>query len=104
MLSRKNIAAISGLLGGLALTCVGVAQAYDVQTKDECRTDSQGNVSCVHIQKSETTYTSKDGTVHVHQSQNCSTTSKSRVVQPKSPNGQHGTVVIGPRISCSNRA
>ncbi len=102
MLSRKKIAAVSGLLGGLAVACVGVAQAYDRHTTDECTTDSQGNVSCVYIQKSQTTYTSKDGTHHVQQSQNCSTTSKSRVVQPEKRSGQQGTIRVGPRINCGN--
>lgn len=102
MLSRKKIAAVSGLLGGLALACVGVAQANDGKTTNECTTDSGGNVSCVYVQKSETTYTSKDGRTHVRQSQNCSVTSESRVVQPEGSTGQ-GTTVVGPRIKCGNQ-
>jgi len=101
MLSRKKIAAVAGLLGGLALACVGVAQANDGETTNECTTDSGGNVSCVYIQRSETTYTSEDGTTHVRQAQNCSTTSESRVVQSENTS-ENATTVVGPRINCGN--
>jgi hypothetical protein len=104
MLSRKKIAAVTGLLGGLALACVGVAQAYDGATTRECTTDSQGTVSCVHVQKSDTSYTSEDGTTHVSQSQNCSVRSKSRVERPEGSTGQQGTTEVGSRISCGNKA
>jgi hypothetical protein len=100
MLSRKKIAAVTGLLGGIALTCAGVVQAYG-DTKDECTRDAQGNVSCVRVQKSETVYRTEDGTVHIRQSQNCSTNSRSRVVRNNSGSGQPQVTRVGPRVGCN---
>lgn len=74
MYSWKNIAAVSGLLGGLVVAYAGAAQAYNGGGAGNCTRDAQGNVRCV--QKMERTYTSEDGTVHVHQKVDC--TSESR--------------------------
>jgi hypothetical protein len=101
-IDRKRIAAVAVLLGGTVLACAGLAQGYDGQTSGECTTDAQGNISCVHTQKSQTTYTSADGTVHVNQSQSCSTSSESRVYRPEVSQGQQGTTRIGPTVDCSN--
>lgn len=103
MNSRKKISAVAGLLGGLALTCVGIVHAYG-DTKDKCTRDAQGNVSCVRIQKSETVYKSEDGTTHIRQSQNCSTTSRSYVYQPQPQSGswQPQVTRTGPKVGCSN--
>ena len=47
MLSRKKMAAVSGLLGGLAVACVGVAPAYATGGPGTCTRDIQGNITCV---------------------------------------------------------
>ncbi|WP_255954192.1 hypothetical protein [Streptomyces odontomachi] len=102
MLSRKKFAAVTGLLGGLALTCAGIAHAYG-ETSNGCTRDDQGNVTCVHVEKSDTVYQSKDGTTHVHQSKSCETTSTNRVVRPQgSPGQQEGVTRVGAQVDCSN--
>ena len=102
MLSRKKFAAAAGLLSGIALTCAGVAQAYgDTTTKDSCTRGDHGAWSCVHVQKTETTYRTEDGTVHIHQSQNCSTESQNRVVHPEGASSGPSVTTVGPRVGCS---
>lgn len=101
MFSQKKIAVASMLMGGLALTGFGAAQAY-AGGSDQCTRDAQANLVCTH--KSETRYTSKDGTYHLQQKQDCTTVSRERVEQPEVSTGQRGTTKIGPTVSCSNTA
>jgi hypothetical protein len=46
MFSRKKIAAVSGLLCGLAVTFTGATQAY-AAGPGNCNVDLQGNIVCV---------------------------------------------------------
>ncbi|MCQ4080315.1 hypothetical protein NGB36_06815 [Streptomyces sp. RB6PN25] len=105
MFSRNKIAAVLGLLGGLSMTCVGVAQAHGKGPSNGCKRDGQGNVTCVR--KSQTIYTTKDGkhiVVKVKQTQNCSTASRHRLLWPGINIGgtATSTTEIGPKMSCSN--
>ncbi|MFG2359661.1 hypothetical protein [Streptomyces sp. NPDC048521] len=51
MFSRKKIAAVSGLIGGLAVASTGVAQAYAAGGPGTCTRDLAGNISCIqHIE------------------------------------------------------
>ena len=47
MLSRKKIAAVSGLLCGLAVTCAGATQAYAAAGPGACTVSASGDVTCV---------------------------------------------------------
>lgn len=47
MFSRKKIAAVSGLICGLAVTGLGVTQAHAAAGPGTCTVDIQGNITCV---------------------------------------------------------
>ncbi|MBT2506585.1 hypothetical protein J7I98_11895 [Streptomyces sp. ISL-98] len=47
MFSRKKIAAVSGLLGSLAVTCTCGIQAYAAGPQSNCTVDNQGNTTCI---------------------------------------------------------
>ncbi|MFE9724128.1 hypothetical protein ACFYQ5_11185 [Streptomyces sp. NPDC005794] len=102
MSSRKKIAVASMLMGGLALAGLGVTQAYAGGPQGDCSRDAHGNVVCV--QKSETSYTSEDGTYHLHQKSNCTTVTRETVQQPGFTVGQSGTTNTGPSVNCTNSA
>ncbi|WP_037814451.1 hypothetical protein [Streptomyces sp. NRRL S-1022] len=46
MFDTKKIVAVSGLLGSLALTCVGAAQAYAASGPGTCTRDLLGTLTC----------------------------------------------------------
>ncbi len=103
MFSQKKIAAVSLLLGGLAVTGLGTTYAYADGAGLTCTHDAKGNTSC--SQKTESTYTTKDGTLHVQQKQDCTSDSRERVDTPQSTlGGVVGTTHIGPTVKCSNNA
>ena len=102
MFSRMKVAAVSLSLGGFAAVCVGAAHADAAGSRGGCTRDARGSLACTYKSETDTTYTSKDGTVHVHQKQDCSTESRSRVEMPESGMGQRGTTQIGPVMGCSN--
>lgn len=102
MSSRKKITAVSWILGGLAMACVGATQAYASAPQGGCSHDSQGNTVCSY--KSESSSTSKDGTYHLQQKQDCTTVSRDRVDTPSSGVGRLGTTHVGPTVGCSNSA
>ncbi|GHA89090.1 MULTISPECIES: hypothetical protein [Streptomyces] len=103
MFSRKKIAVASMLMGGLALTGLGVTQAYAGGAQGDCTPDAYGNVVCV--EKTETSYTSEDGTYHLNQTQECTTTARETVQQPTGAGvGQRGTTDVGPAVDCANSA
>ncbi|MFG2136894.1 hypothetical protein [Streptomyces sp. NPDC048650] len=100
MFSRKKIAAVSGLLGGLAMmTCAGATQAFAVGSTGTCAPDSQGNISCM---QGNTGYSSDDGRYVVNQTQNCLGTKP--VSLPAGGLLNPGTTQIGPALNCSNTA
>jgi hypothetical protein len=101
MLSGKKIAAVTALLGGLAVTGAVAPQTYAAETPNGCTSSSPDSKVCTH--KSETVYTTKDGKhVSVQQKQDCSAVSRERVVWPESGLANKGTTKIGPEINCSN--
>jgi hypothetical protein len=106
MFSRKKIAAVSGLMVGLAMTCAGVAQA-DNADPTGCVMDYQGNVICVH--EYSTNYTSKDGRDIVQQTQDCSTTYRQpgEGAWPQVGALQSAATSLtqtGPTVNCDNTA
>ncbi|MFF6993777.1 hypothetical protein ACFY93_02255 [Streptomyces sp. NPDC008313] len=102
MTSRKKIAVVSWVIGGIAMTCAGAAHAQ--ASAGECTSDAKGNITCVN--KGENAYTSEDGTVHVHQVWDCETVSKNRLERPQIGAGLQGTqsTQVGNTAQCSNSA
>ncbi|ANP55150.1 hypothetical protein J2Z21_003356 [Streptomyces griseochromogenes] len=92
MLSRKKIAAVSGLLGGLAVTCAGVAQAYGASDPGVCTRDTHGNVTCVQRIEGEV---SEDG--FIPRQEQCLPTQP--LTLPAAVGG--GKMHIGPEVTCS---
>ncbi|MFJ9420211.1 hypothetical protein ACIRPT_39585 [Streptomyces sp. NPDC101227] len=103
MFSRKKIAAVSGLLGGLAMTCAGVTQAYAGGSVSDCARSALGNRVCIH--KGQHVYKSKNGSYVIKQSKDCTTISRQRLLWPEDAllNGARQSTKIGPAVSCSNR-
>ncbi|MFJ9814592.1 hypothetical protein ACIRU3_04840 [Streptomyces sp. NPDC101151] len=105
MFSRQTIATVSGLIGGLAVICVGAAQAYADESPGECKTSSLGDTICVR--KSETVKKDKEGKYFVKQTQDCSTIDRPRLVFPDDnllSDGSSGSTNAGPVVECSNKA
>ncbi|MEV6792619.1 hypothetical protein AB0M87_11565 [Streptomyces sp. NPDC051320] len=104
MFSRKKLAVASMLMGGLALSGLGVAQANAEGPRVHCAYDAQANLVC--SRKSDTTYTSEDGTYHLQQTQDCTTVSPVPGEQPQRSvsMGKPGTTKVGARVGCSNNA
>ncbi|MFG2136892.1 hypothetical protein [Streptomyces sp. NPDC048650] len=103
MFSRKKIAAVSGLLGGLAMmTCVGATEANAGGHAGGCRQSHLGNTVCIH--KSDTVYKSKNGMYVIKQKRDCSAATRQRVVWPEAGLLNNGSTRIGPVVNCSNRA
>ena len=100
MLSRRTVATVSGLLGSLAVICVGGAQAHADQPHGDCRTTAEGEVTCVH--KSESVHKDKNGTFVVKQDQKCSIAARPHLVFPDENTMSTGTTQVGPKVDCSN--
>ncbi|MEW2509110.1 hypothetical protein [Streptomyces sp. NPDC046870] len=101
MFSLQKIATVSGLVGGLALVCVGGAHAHADARPGGCETTAQGGTVCVR--KNETR-TDKDGDHTLNQEQNCSTADRPRVVFPEDELTSGGSASVGQVVDCSNRA
>ncbi|UQA95035.1 hypothetical protein [Streptomyces halobius] len=99
MFSQKKIAVVSGILGGLAMTCVGAGHAYAGGSQADCARGSMGS-TC--IDENEVVYTSKKGDRVVKQHKNCSSNSRQRVVWPQSGLLSPGASKLGPVVNCSN--
>ncbi|MFB7506516.1 hypothetical protein [Streptomyces broussonetiae] len=92
MFSRRKIAAVSGLVGGIAVACAGITQAHAAATPGNCTRDLLGTITCTQRIKGEAP---DDGAI-AHQ-ETC------QPVQPlKLPAflGQ-GTERLGPNVTCS---
>ncbi|MEU9110308.1 hypothetical protein AB0D04_00605 [Streptomyces sp. NPDC048483] len=102
MFSRKKIVALSGLLGGLAMTYAGATQAYGGGSESDCTRSAVGNRVCVY--KGQHIYKSKNGRYVIRQAKDCSTISRQRVLWPENGllNSWGGTTKIGPVVNCSN--
>ncbi|MEU1008485.1 hypothetical protein [Streptomyces sp. NPDC005890] len=92
MFSMKKIVAASGLLGGLALTCAGVTQAYAGVDPGTCTRDLLGSLTCT---QRITGHIPEDG-ILPHQ-ENC------QKVQPVTVPAAlgNGRVRVGPEVTCS---
>ncbi|MEV8568514.1 hypothetical protein AB0436_23525 [Streptomyces sp. NPDC051322] len=104
MFSGKKLAVASMLMGGLALSGLGAAQAHAEGPRVHCAFDAQANLVC--SRKSSTTYTSDDGTYHLQQTQDCSTVAPLPGDQPRRvvAVGRPGTTKVGATVGCSNNA
>lgn len=103
MFSRKKIAAVTTLLGGLAVTVTGATQAYAEGPSRHCTRSAVGNIICIH--KSETVYTTKDGKRVVNQKQHCSSTSRNILVLPRIGLLNQGTMStrVGSHVECAGK-
>ena len=98
MFTPQKIAAVSGLVTGLAAICLGASHAYAAGA--DCTTTAQGDTVC--IRKSET-HVEKDGTNVIKQTQDCSTTDRPQVVvDPQDELLDGGSASVGPVVECSN--
>ncbi|MER6569240.1 hypothetical protein ABT288_24420 [Streptomyces sp. NPDC001093] len=93
MFSTKKIAAVSGLIGGLAVACAGVAQAHTVRGPGTCTRDILGNVTCIQRIEGEIP---ENGQIPHYD--NCLPTQPFTV--PAALGG--GSMKIGPQVTCSN--
>lgn len=101
MFSRKKMAAVSGLVGSIAVIYVGGAQAYAADSSGDCKTTAAGETTCVH--KSEAVHKDKRGTFVVKQDQKCSTTYRPQLVLTDDEMlTRPGTTTVGPKVECSN--
>jgi len=96
MFSRKKIAAVSGILGGLVVTCTGGAQAYAADTPASCGLDNQGTITCVQRVVGQTP--EGDGFI-VRQSQSCVPVQP--LTLPVIPLINSGRTRIGPEVTCA---
>ncbi|OIJ95843.1 hypothetical protein [Streptomyces monashensis] len=92
MFSRKKIAAVSGLVGGIAVSCVGLAQAHTAGGPGGCSNDLLGNLTCTQRIQGEV----PEGETPPHQ-ETC------KPVQPVTVPGFLGTGIerLGPEVTCS---
>jgi hypothetical protein len=102
MVSRQKIATVSGIIGSLALICVGAAHAQAEVIPRDCKTTAAGDITCVH--KSQIVHTDKHGTYVVKQTQNCSIASRPRLVLPEDGMLNNGSTHVGPVMDCTNKA
>ncbi|MEU3519193.1 hypothetical protein ABZ770_28625 [Streptomyces sp. NPDC006654] len=101
MFPSRKIATVSGLLGGLAVLCVGAGHAYADPSPADCRTTAQGGTVCVR--KSET-HVDKNGTHVLKQAQDCSTSDRPQVLFPGDQAAGDGSAAVGEVVDCSNKA
>lgn len=101
MFTRQKIATVSGLVGSLAVICVGGAYAHVGEPKSECRYTVLGDTIC--MRKSET-HVDKHGTHAIKQERACAVNDRPRVVFPDDALLGGGSRDVGPVVDCSNKA
>ena len=99
MFTAQKIAAVSGLITGLAAICLGAPYAY--ADDGNCATTAQGDTIC--IRKSETQIDKDDAHI-VEQKQACSTADRPNVVDWQDKMLDGGSTSVGPVVECSNTA
>jgi hypothetical protein len=102
MFSRPKIAAVTGLVGSLAVIYVGAAHAYAEGPRGECRTTAEGDIVCVR--KSETIRQDKQGKYFIKQIQDCETADRPRMVLPEEGLLTNPFTEVGPKVECTNKA
>lgn len=95
MFNGKKIAAVTGLLGGLAMTCLGAGQAH-AAGPGVCSLDNQGNIICTQQLQGQTP--EGDGFI-VRRSVNCQPTQPLTLPSPGLLS--NGQTRIGPHITCA---
>ncbi|MFJ8633833.1 hypothetical protein [Streptomyces sp. NPDC093568] len=96
MFTGKKFMAVSGLLGGLAMTCFGVTQAH-AAGPGVCSLDPQGNIICTQQITGQTP--EGDGFV-LRRSVNCQPTEPLSLPTAGVLSG--GQTRIGPHITCAD--
>lgn len=96
MFNGKKIAAVSGLLGGLAMTWIGVTPAHAAANPGNCATDAQGNVVCTQRIVGQI----PEGDYIVRRSVTCQPTEP--VTLPAPGLLSNGQTRIGPHITCKD--
>jgi hypothetical protein len=92
MFSRKKLAALSGLIGGLAVASTGITYAHAAGNPAACTRNPQGDVICVqHIEGKSA------GRGAIPHQETCMPVQS--VTLPASVG--NGTTQIGPRVTCS---
>ncbi|WP_244181819.1 hypothetical protein [Streptomyces curacoi] len=102
MTGRQRIAAVSGLLGTLAVIYSGAAQAHADEPKGACKISAQGDIVC--IKKSETIRKDKKGRYVIKQKHDCQTIERPRLMLPDDNLVNGKSVHAGPVVDCSNKA
>lgn len=92
MFSRTKIAAVSGLIGGIAVSCIGINQAYAAGGPGTCTRDLLGSLTCTQRIKGEV----PEGAEIPHQE----TCKPVEPVRLPAFLGQ-GTERLGPTVTCS---
>ncbi|MEY9992342.1 hypothetical protein ABIE67_004374 [Streptomyces sp. V4I8] len=95
MFNGKKIAAVAGLLGGLAMTCFGAGQAH-AAGPGVCALDAQGNTICTQQLQGQTP--EGDGFT-VRRTVNCQPTKPLTLPTPGLLS--NGQTRIGPHITCA---
>ncbi|MEV1079497.1 hypothetical protein AB0I98_14760 [Streptomyces sp. NPDC050211] len=96
MFNGKKIAAVSGILGGLAMTFVGVTHASAAGGPGVCTLDAEGSIVCTQRIVGQTP--EGDGFT-VRRSVNCQPTEPLTLPAPGLLN--NGQTRIGPHITCA---
>ncbi|GHD99113.1 hypothetical protein [Streptomyces alanosinicus] len=99
MFTPQKIATVTGLVGSLAVICVGAAHAHADGPKGDCRTTAQGDTVCVR--KSEVRI-DKRGKHILKQAQDCAVIDRPRVVGPDDDLLAGGAKNVGPVVECDN--
>ncbi|MFG2791622.1 hypothetical protein [Streptomyces sp. NPDC048419] len=96
MFSRKKIAAVSGLICGLAVTGLGVTQAHAAAGPGTCTLDLQGNVTCV---QKITGQMAEGERFAIPKSTTCEPIQPMQL--PVIPLVNNGATRIGPEVTCT---
>ncbi|OEJ21408.1 hypothetical protein BGM19_38640 [Streptomyces agglomeratus] len=94
MFTRKKIAVVSVLAGGLAMACTSVTAAYAGQGVQTCTRDVMGNLTCHTTQHIKGQL--PEGGVMPHR-ETC--TPVKPLIVPSAMGG--GTMRLGPEVTCS---
>jgi hypothetical protein len=96
MFSRKKLAAVSGLVCGLAMTGLGVTQAHAAADPGACTVNLQGDITCV---QKITGAAPSGGDFVVRKSTTCVPVEPMQL--PVIPLVNSGTTRIGPEVTCT---
>jgi hypothetical protein len=99
MFSRKKIAAVTALLGGLAVTGAVAPQAYAAEASRLCASSVQGSAMCP---PGGADPANEESSYRISQVQSCMPTNPLEV--PVRGLLNPGSTKLGPSIHCSNQA